>query len=216
MTWTQLKKIALITVFVISSSIVFAQNDKEISLFIDPLQFMGVYDSSIDFSVLVRTEKKFDSEVNFNFIIPFDTSSSQHFKTGRRKGKGFEIGIAPRYKLDDFYVKFSTAYTYHHYNSVRLIDQSSLSRVNFDVTQQVWSNYIAIGAIISIGEFSYLDYSLSIGIRLIHIDNTSDIPVKNLSETYRLGKFLEVEEKGWHKLLGIKLSMRIGRIFFKG
>lgn len=217
MTTYFLNKKSVLTISLIAISLMaFSQTNTTKSIYFDLIQVVGIYNASIDVGVLFQTDKKMDYEANIGWILPLSTIGEVGgIKTGRKRGKGIELGITPRYKFGESYLGIFSSYTYHTYNSVRLVSQQQLDvTTNYDVAQQVISNYLTFGCIQGTANF-YIDMSLGIGLRVIHIKNNAEVPVSEFSETYRLGQFLEIEENGWHKLSGIKICVKVGWIFHR-
>ena len=90
---------------------------------------------------------------------------------------------------------------------------TELDVVSFDVRQQVFSNYLVFGS----WEYdsdtkSATGVSIGIGLRIIHAKHNSPVPEEDWTGLYRLSEFLEREENGWYRILGIKLNVTGGRV----
>lgn len=212
-------KINIVLMFLLFSSLGMAQNNPRHTLYLDPLQAMGMYKSSINFGYMFQPDKRLEHDMGIGIIFPADLwidGASKYKGIGRKNGKGFELSYTPRFVLKKAYLGVSTTYTFHNYDSYRLDSQVDPSLVSYQVKQRGISCYFVIGG----NEYHFpegimIDYSIGVGIRVQKVTNNSPIDINKLSSLERLSEYIENEANGHHNFLGIKLSVKIGYVFSK-
>jgi hypothetical protein len=200
------------------------------SIYILPLQVIGMSNSSIDFEYSIVKNRKINYVFDLGIIIPGDAWVNAVHGTGRTKGRGFQIGITPAFTIENDnanevfgYLGLAFSYTLHNYQSNRLIPDPNISLISelgltsYDVQQQTYSVHLRMGGDGVLKGVSKLamGFSLGIGLRMIHVDHNSLMPIDELSSLHRLGEWIEREEKGWHQLPSIRLSWKIGLVVAK-
>jgi hypothetical protein len=197
-----------------------ALNAQKQAIYFNPLPLLSLSHMNLEFGYAREFRNGFRSNFGVGIIVPPDLWNGDKFHdVGRKKGRGFLLHFEPKYAFPfayrsdiEYILTLKTSIFVHNYQFKRYLD-TTLKTINFDVKTKGFMVNLLFGTTTFSYDNLFGEMTFGMGVRGIHVDNNSPIPIAQMYNQIRLTALFEPEEKGNYLRFKIMFNYKIGLAF---